>query len=120
MTANLIQSDSRNIYEGYLKSYESTNDESLISIMYRFTGDFWKNTNRPSIESAGLDPFLLKEAYLKTLDRRGIERPNANRFVEETEAITDQPFWESGANPVTMTRIHEMPVEDAMVYDYEY
>lgn len=125
MTTNLIQSDSRNIYEGYLNTYQSTSNEDLKAIERYFVGEYWAKINRPSIESAGLDPFLLKEAYLKTLDRRGMARPDSGRFVEESEAVLDAPFWETGMNPVTMTKIHETYdwVEDgnkSVDYGYKY
>lgn len=45
------------------------------------------------------------------------------KFVPESEAVTDKPFWESGVNPVTMTKVESYSAviepEDTFV-DYNY
>ena len=47
------------------------------------------------------------------------------KFVKDTEAKTDKPFWETGVNPVTMTKIHDTydwvdDIENSVDYKYEY
>ena len=113
-------------YEGYLASYiGNSTKESLEEVKHRFEGDFWINVNIPSIVDANLDPYALKEAYLKACDFHGVERPNGGRFVEETEAKLYAPFWETGVNPLTMTKVHDTYdwVEDeknTVDYSYEF
>lgn len=109
-------------YEDFLAIYIAKGVESLEGIGHRFVGEFWLKTNKPSIQSADLDPYALKEAYLKACDHFGVERPDSGRFVEDSEAKLDAPFWETGVNPVTMTKIHETNdyIEDADVVDYNY
>ena len=110
-------------YERYLATYIAEGPEALEGIGYRFEGEFWTGTNAPSIESADLDAYALKEAYLKACDFFGVERPKTERFVEESEANLDAPFWETGVNPVTMTKVENysavLEPEDTFV-DYNY
>lgn len=45
------------------------------------------------------------------------------KYVPNTEAKTDKPFWESGVSPITMYKIPSDWGNDedkATVYDYEY
>ena len=45
------------------------------------------------------------------------------KYVPNSEAVTNKPFWESGVNPITMTRtVSDWGNDDdkATVYDYEY
>ena len=45
------------------------------------------------------------------------------KYVPNSEAATNKPFWESGVNPITMTRtVSDWGNDDdkATVYDYEY
>lgn len=113
-------------YEGYLASYIANGSkETLEEVAHRFTGDYWLKVNVPSIESANLDPYALKEAYLKACDFFGVERPKTERFVEESEANLDAPFWETGVNPVTMTKVEcyasaEIPDDTFVEYDYTF
>ena len=113
-------------YEGYLASYIANGSkETLEEVAHRFTGDYWLKVNIPSIESANLDPYALKEAYLKACDFFGVERPTGGRFVEESEAVLDKPFWETGVNPVTMTKVHDTydwteDVNNSVDYGYKY
>ena len=110
-------------YEGYLANYIANGKEAVEEIKHRFEGDYWLKVNRPSIESADLDPCALKEAYLKACDFFGIERPKTQRFADETDAKLDAPFWETGVNPVTMTKVENysavLEPEDTFV-DYNY
>ena len=111
-------------YEGYLASYIANGSkETLEEVAHRFTGDYWLKVNVPSIESANLDPYALKEAYLKACDFFGVERPDSGRFVEESESNLDAPFWETGVNPMTMTKVENysavLEPEDTFV-DYNY
>ena len=48
-----------------------------------------------------------------------------SKFVPESEAKIDAPFWETGVNPVTMTKIHDTYdwVEDenkTVNYNYQF
>ena len=110
-------------YEGYLASYIAQGAECLEGLDYRFSGDYWLNVNRPSIESANLDPYALKEAYLKACDFYGVERPATNQSVEESSARVDEPFWETGVNPITGHKeeaLCNVVVPEETVTDYNY
>lgn len=112
----------RQEYEFYLAQYISGGKGVVSSVRNRFTGDQWK-LGKQSMISADLDPYAMKEAYLKACDFFGIERPKTERFVEESEAKLDAPFWETGVNPMTMTKVENysafLEPEDTFV-DYNY
>lgn len=101
-----VLTNSRIEFEGHLNAYKNCTNEELMALRPRFTGDQWK-LNKASLQRANLCPFALKEAFLKALDYRGINRPDCGRFVEESEAYTEAAFWKTPANPVTMTKIHD-------------
>lgn len=45
------------------------------------------------------------------------------KFVPDSEAKLDAPFWETGVNPVTMTKIHDTydwVEDDNKTVDYNY
>ena len=110
-------------YEGYLATYISKGAEAVEEVKYRFEGDQWK-LGKAQMLNAGLDPFALKEAFLKACDFFGIERP-LGYLVEESETNLDAPFWETGVNPVTMTKVEcyasaEIPDDTFVEYDYTF
>lgn len=113
---------SRKFFEASLTEYKAKTTDELIDLMPQFFGDGWK-LNKARLERADLPAFELKEAFLKALDHHDIERP-VNRFVEETEAITDQRFWKTNVCPVTMMYIHDAwstGSENSMTeFGYEY
>lgn len=110
-------------YEGYLASYIANGSkESLEEVAHRFTGDYWLKVNIPSIESANLDPYALKEAYLKACDFFGVERPSVNS-LQETEVTDRKDFWNTELNPVTMTKVESYAfaeIADDTFIDYDY
>ena len=119
---NQTLNQSRIEFEEHLNSYKNCTNEELMALRPRFSGDQWK-LNKASLQRANLCPFALKEAFLKALDYRGIERPDCGRFVPESEAFTGDAFWKTPANPVTGTKIHDTYdwVEDENnTVDYNY
>lgn len=45
------------------------------------------------------------------------------KFVQDSEAVTNAPFWETGVNPVTMTKIHDTydwTEDEKNTVDYNY
>ena len=109
-------------YEGFLATYIANGPEAVSEVGFRFTGDQWK-LGKAQMINADLDPYAMKEAYLKACDFFGIERPDSGRFVEESEAKLDAPFWETGVNPVTMTKIHDTydwTEDEKNTVDYNY
>lgn len=90
----------KNTFEKYLDAYVSLGS-GLQSMTHQFTGTAWQVQKQQMLDS-GKSPFVVKEAFLKACDRLGIQRPDQSRFVEETEAITDQEFWKTNVCPMTM------------------
>lgn len=110
-------------YEGYLASYiANSSKESLEEVGHRFTGDYWLKINIARMESANIDPYALKEAYLKACDFFGAKRPSVNN-LQETEVTDRKDFWNTELNPVTMTKVESYAfaeIADDTLIDYDY
>ena len=110
----------RQQYEGFLAQYIQQGKGVVASVKNQF-GKNWPEF-KAQLDACSLDPYAMKEAYLKACDFFGIERPSVNN-LQETEVTDRKDFWNTELNPVTMTKVESYAfaeIADDTLIDYDY